>query len=375
MENVSLEYIHSSSLIDGGNLRFDVSSLPPPENDELWMEIRDITTATTTVSGGGGSDEDSSPLREIRSSSVPGTEHPQSITPPEYEICNILNSDSIETSELFENYPGSPRNDNEESSWIYPRSQNRRGGVTATTVSVGANGGNGGSGGSVDTRPWKRGSLVMLPSSHYSTLMPYQTPQVQHILKTIFKNVASIKTIVDCTAHIGGDAIHFAKVFSNAHIHAIDIDEEATKCLRKNINYVGDVPGVTTFASRFTIIGDDSTHYIRGPLAIQADFYYFDPPWGGPSYYLEKEVNLNLSGIPIANVINEVFERGLTTKVLLKTPRNFAYSDFKANIRGASKLYAVRKYQQRGTIAYYLIVVTGTSTGTGTGVYSACEKK
>jgi len=264
-----------------------------------------------------------------------------STTPPEYEIYELLNSDSIETSELsdsqdifHDNRVLQSKKDNDVDTYI-KKSQKKKKDHETDFVS-------------------KKGSLVMLPSSHYSTLLPYQTPRVQTILKSIFSttNILDLKSIVDCTAHIGGDSIHFSKVFPNATIHAIDIDEEAIKCMKINVEGTNSTPG------RFNIIKADSVDWIRSESAKVADFYYFDPPWGGPSYYLEKDIKLFLSGIPIATIINEVFQKGLTTKVLLKTPRNFAYPEFKHNVQGSSKLYAVRKYQQKGAVAYYLASIT-----------------
>jgi predicted RNA methylase len=211
--------------------------------------------------------------------------------------------------------------------------------------------------------------MMMLPSSHYSTLLPYQTPQVHHILKTVFCNMGIVKTIVDCTAHIGGDTIHFAKIFPNAYIYAIEIDKEAVFCLKANIEGASKTYEETLDSNpksfhinveRFCIIHEDITKWIKSSFAVCADFYYFDPPWGGPSYYLEKDIKLFLSGVPISSIINYIFEQNLTAKVILKTPRNFAYSDLKINIKGTTKLYAVRK-RQRGIVAYYIVIITKSS--------------
>jgi predicted RNA methylase len=196
-----------------------------------------------------------------------------------------------------------------------------------------------------------------IPSSAYSSLMPYQIPQVRHILKTCFPG--EIHRIVDATAHIGGDSILFANTFPDAKIVSIDVDPCAIECLRYNVEHFSD-------PSRFTIVEENSVRYINDQLdseadqklpRTEADFYYFDPPWGGPKYFTKKEVSLFLDTVPIADVINMAFEAGLTRKVLLKAPRNFAYPTFKAAVRGVCKLFYIKKPQKNGSVAYALVLI------------------
>ena len=204
----------------------------------------------------------------------------------------------------------------------------------------------------------KRGGLITLPSSRYSMLLPYQMPQVRLVLMEMFPQGLGVEVtrIVDCTAHVGGDAIHFSNTFLNAKIIAMDIDFEATSILTKNVVQSGK-------AKNFTIITQNCLEWIRLQPKLEtvldysragSDFYYFDPPWGGPTYYTEKDVKLFLSNVEISIIINMVFVKNLTTRVLLKVPRNFAYNQFKENVNGTTKLYNIRK-QKKNSIAYNLI--------------------
>ena len=190
-----------------------------------------------------------------------------------------------------------------------------------------------------------------LPSSSYSSLMPYQMPQVRENILKIFPDAPS--TIVDATVHIGRDAIHFSSIFPNAKIIALDNDPDAIECLKKNIDNHADVP------SNFNIIEADTTEWIEGPAAIKADFYYFDPPWGGPGYNAKKEMELFLGGKKISHVINRVFDRELTQKCILKVPRNFAYPSFKQELDGrTTELHYIRKPQKEGYVAFGLVVIS-----------------
>lgn len=223
----------------------------------------------------------------------------------------------------------------------------------------------------LDTEKPKKKSLKTLPSSGYSSLLPYQIPQVRTVLLDIFGSTPPSK-IVDTSAHIGGDTIHFAKIWPNCKIISIDIDENAVKCLKSNVAFFAPHP------ENIEIICGDSTKWIRGTCRSpgtewirqrtegddrnvvenkKADFYYFDPPWGGPDYCSENEISLFLSGIPIAEIINFVLDNKLASKVLLKAPRNFSYHIFKKEIHGLTKLFYIRKPQKKGSIAYSLIFI------------------
>lgn len=185
-----------------------------------------------------------------------------------------------------------------------------------------------------------------LPTSSYSSLLPYQIPQVKTVLKSI---LPSVDTIIDATAHIGGDALNFAEFYPSASVLAIDNDPRAIDCLRINVQKLH-------FTNRFTIVCAESYSYIttNNPAA---DLFYFDPPWGGPSYLNKKEIDLYLGGHPILSLINYVLDMRLSPRVLLKVPRNFSYPKFKESVHGQSKLYYIRKPQKKGIIAYGLVYI------------------
>ena len=203
----------------------------------------------------------------------------------------------------------------------------------------------------------KKNGKITLPTSGYSSLLPYQFPQVKEILENIYSTEEEKpKTIVDANCHIGGDTLLFYSCFPDAKIIAIDIDEKAVECLRLNLP--------PTAEQSIEIICTDSAKWILDGIgdSRKADLYYFDPPWpNGPSYINTEDVELYLSEKPITNIINYLLRGALTKKILLKVPKNFAYKKFKEECIGETKLFYIRKPQKNGVIAYGLVLISLTS--------------
>lgn len=216
----------------------------------------------------------------------------------------------------------------------------------------------------IEIKVRKRDGLRTLPASGYSSLLPYQTPQVREILNNIFL-VVSPKLIVDATCHIGGDTLHFAKIFPQARILAIDNDIDAVNCLKANIEKEypkgimrSNSKGFSSpIESRIEVVCADSTVYIPSNK-IKADLYYFDPPWGGPDYSNKGDIDLFLSDINMIDLINDILKLELSTKIILKAPRNFAYANFCSKVDGCVRHFYIKKPQKGGSIAYTLILIT-----------------
>lgn len=203
----------------------------------------------------------------------------------------------------------------------------------------------------LDIRVRKRDGFCTLPTSGYSSLMPYQSPQVKDTMNKVFA-FSPPQLIVDCTSHIGGDAIHFAKIFPKSIILAIDVDSNAIACLEQNIRKCNLNP------ERFHLINADCTSWIKA-MNQTADLYYFDPPWGGPEYLMKENVRLKLGGEDISNIINYILEHRLSPHIILKAPRNFAFVDFEEDIIGGkTRLFFIKKPQKGGVVAYVLIHIT-----------------
>jgi hypothetical protein len=90
---------------------------------------------------------------------------------------------------------------------------------------------------------------------------------------------------------------------------------------------------------------------------MPADLYYFDPPWGGPTYTMDQNLDLYLGRVNITEIINFILKENLTQHIILKAPRNFAYFEFQKNITGISALYHIKKPKKNNEIAYLLILI------------------
>lgn len=178
-------------------------------------------------------------------------------------------------------------------------------------------------------------NIHTLPASIYSTLLGYQVEQVKQVF---LKIIQEPKNIIDATCHIGGDTLHFAEIFPQAKILALDIDEKAITCLHKNI----EATEKKSLKERITGICVDCISYIKF-LKPGADLFYFDPPWGGPNYITKKNIHLYLNGNNVVEIINFILENDLGKNIVLKIPRNFDLADFRNKVKGNTRLYIIKK--------------------------------
>lgn len=199
--------------------------------------------------------------------------------------------------------------------------------------------------------------LVTLPSSNHVCLLPYQVPQVNKILQKLAFDPLHSLTIVDGTSHIGCDSLNFANTFPNARIVAVDNDRAALECLKINVKNAGK-------AENFEIVEGDFERWIEG-CNVRADLYYLDPPWGD-NYHSLKESSLSLGGRSIGEIVKRIFDLGLSNKVLLKVPRNFAYPQFKRDVTSGTghktELSYIYKNGRHPQIAYGLVIITKSVT-------------
>jgi 16S rRNA G966 N2-methylase RsmD len=124
-------------------------------------------------------------------------------------------------------------------------------------------------------------------------------------------------TITDATANVGGNTLNFAKNFKN--VNAVEINPVNHEALDNNVKVSG--------FKNVNVINDD---YVKVMNDIKQDVIFFDPPWGGPGYWKEKAITLELSGKPLYDVINDIKEK--PKLIIIKAPKNFAIMEFKKNV-------------------------------------------
>ena len=198
--------------------------------------------------------------------------------------------------------------------------------------------------------------------SGYSSLLPYQVPQVVSVLREIMKGV-NCRLIIDATAHIGCDTINLARTFPSANIVSLENNPHTFKLLTSSIAAISmstkldrhRFKSIHTDATKFFLTDD----YQRSMGNTKADLIFFDPPWGGSDYRKEPKVQLSLSGKPISDIINEILTKGISDLVILKAPSNFDIDGFTPFVAGTfSKYPIVKTYgRNKGEVVYNLYVI------------------
>lgn len=225
-------------------------------------------------------------------------------------------------------------------------------------------------------------NFLILPNSKAFMLLPYQIPQVREILLTCTKN-CRISSILDATAHVGGDTINFCETFPHADITSLDINPDAVICLLHNISVIrtqltncnkinllredNNFEKRASFCSTsskftnftlgiWTALNIDCVFYIKN-IKKQFDLIYFDPPWGGYNYKYQNNIHLKLNDIPITCIINYIITHCLAKHIILKAPTNFDTNQFIKEINNHPiSIYSIKK--KKNLISYYLIHLT-----------------
>lgn len=154
--------------------------------------------------------------------------------------------------------------------------------------------------------------------SQYSSLLPKHVKRVNEIMKGWFANPLHI---IDATAHIGVDTVHFAKMFPKATIDSFEINKQTFDLLTLNIK-------AFKLSSRIRI---HHSSFINADLDQKSSFIYIDAPWGGKQYAKVQEgtFELYLDTINVKEIARRLIVNGKTDTVVLKVPRNYRFDDLK----------------------------------------------
>jgi hypothetical protein len=154
--------------------------------------------------------------------------------------------------------------------------------------------------------------------SQYSSLLPKHVKKVNDIMKRWFTNPLHI---IDATAHIGVDTVHFAKMFPKATIDSFEINKQTFDLLTLNVK-------AFKLSSRIRI---HHSSFINADLEQKSSFIYIDAPWGGKEYAKVQEgtFELYLDAINVKEIARRLIVNRKTDTVVLKVPRNYRFDDLK----------------------------------------------
>ena len=157
------------------------------------------------------------------------------------------------------------------------------------------------------------------PASRYSSLMPWQLADTAAVFARVFPDPASVRVVIDGTAHIGVDALHFAHMFAGARVFAVEKAPAVCEKLKRNIAAAAADP------ARLRPICDSFLAVARRAAAGEygaVDLVYLDPPWGGLGYRDTAKLELALDSVDIGKIAADALK--FARVVAVKAPVNFA---------------------------------------------------
>lgn len=168
-------------------------------------------------------------------------------------------------------------------------------------------------------------------SSHYSSTMPWHILQVHNVLKKRLVGFTSFANIVDGTANIGVDSIHFA-ANTDADIIAVELEKPEFDTLSSNIKKFEYEKRITPMHSSIYDVITQKNETI--------DLVYLDPPWGGSDYKTAgpDSLMLKLDDNPVYDIVKIIVKYNFSKYIALKVPNNFAITEFTKNLEDC-KLY------------------------------------
>lgn len=173
--------------------------------------------------------------------------------------------------------------------------------------------------------------LMMDEEADFSITKPKYWLQIKEILIKEIEDINK-KIITDVTASVGGDTINFA--FLVKHVNAIEINKIRYYYLLNNLSVYNLRKKVDTYNKDFT----------KFIYELKQDIIYIDPPWGGPDYYKEKDIKININEKPLSNIIEDLLNINLCEYVIAKLPFNYKIPE--SNIYEV-KIFKINNYPKK----------------------------
>jgi 16S rRNA G966 N2-methylase RsmD len=163
--------------------------------------------------------------------------------------------------------------------------------------------------------------LILTNVSIYSTTHQKESFFIQNLITSKAEEIFNKKTtelvITDGTANVGGDTINFAYFFKS--VNSIEIDELTYSVLKNNVD-VYNLKNVNTYNNDYTEVYDQ----------LEQDVVFIDAPWTGKKYKEHETLQLELSGINIADLVKNILVENMSKLVILKVPYNYDIENLNA---------------------------------------------
>lgn len=163
----------------------------------------------------------------------------------------------------------------------------------------------------------------------YSITNPYEAEQTSRLIKSRFVDSSSLY-ILDGNGGLGGNTFNFSKNFKQ--VTTCELNKERYNMLVNNINQY-NLQNVKT-------LNEDSVNHLFENYD-NYDVYFFDPPWGGPSYKEHSKLTLSIGTHSLLDIA-KYLKTKVTNKILMfKIPFNYDFNEF---IGFNYKLHKINKY-------------------------------
>lgn len=150
----------------------------------------------------------------------------------------------------------------------------------------------------------------------YSITNYIEADYISNFLKTNFLNFEKIN-ILDGTGGLGGNTISFSKYFNN--VTSIELNTNRYEMLNNNINIYG--------LKNIITLNTDSISYLYNNYE-NYNIYFFDPPWGGPSYKKKDSISLLLGSKSLLDIATFLKEHTKDKLLVYKLPFNYNFNEF-----------------------------------------------
>lgn len=183
----------------------------------------------------------------------------------------------------------------------------------------------------------------------YSISHPESADTISKKIKLFEKSGINLQTIIDATAGLGGNTLSFAKYFDK--VISIEIDE-------KRFNHLQD--NVKCYKYENIILYNQDFFNVLSNLDHTVDAIFIDPPWGGPNYKYDDNLEIKLSEYDLSKVckiINEyMYNNSKVKMIIFKLPYNYDIN----NILKDNKFIKYHVNFKDGNINYLIILINQT---------------
>lgn len=168
----------------------------------------------------------------------------------------------------------------------------------------------------------------------YSITNFNEADNISNLLLDNFRN--KNLNILDGTGGLGGNTISFAKYFKN--VTSIELNIKRYKMLKNNLDVYN--------LKNVTINNCNSVEYLFNNYS-KYNIYFFDPPWGGPSYKKKENLTLSMGNNSLLKIADFLKENTKDKLLVYKLPFNYNFDEFNGY---DYKLYKINKY--------YIIIIS-----------------